>query len=353
MNDTTLISIPDGVNVATLFAEKGRIEKIVTEIEKAARSEVSDVATKAGREAITSLAFKVARSKTTIDEAGKALNAERLALNKEVNDQRNLVTSRLDALRDEIRSPLEQFQAKEEVRKAMHTDAIEAMKFADITEHSTSDEINAALVELSAVELGDDWEEFEEFATDQKVAAKVRLDAALVVAVQREADQAELKALRDAAAEREAQDAARDAARLAEQQAEQKARDDQREVDAAEARRVMAELERASQEKIDAANAQAAEAQSRLDEIASKEREREQAEQEEADRIASEEAAEATRLATKEAEEKAAADKIAADQQVTKEIFEALEKLGATTEVASNITDAIVFGEIPHVGITA
>ncbi|STR94742.1 Uncharacterised protein [Hafnia alvei] len=89
-----------------------------------------DLSTKKGRDAIASMAHKVARSKTYIDNAGKDLVAELKALPKQIDESRRLVRERLDALKDEVRRPLTEWEAEQERIKAeeamnsMHEEAL-------------------------------------------------------------------------------------------------------------------------------------------------------------------------------------------------------------------------------------
>ncbi|MDU4245556.1 MAG: hypothetical protein E7I00_08360, partial [Varibaculum cambriense] len=95
-------------------------------IEKEARSLVPDVSTKKGRDAIASMAHKVARSKTYIDNAGKDLVAELKALPKQIDESRRIVRERLDALKDEVRRPLTEWEAEQERIKAEEAARIKA-----------------------------------------------------------------------------------------------------------------------------------------------------------------------------------------------------------------------------------
>jgi chromosome condensin MukBEF complex kleisin-like MukF subunit len=63
------------------------------------------------------MAHKVARSKTYIDNAGKDLVTELKALPKQIDESRRIVRERLDALKDEVRRPLTEWEQAEESRK--------------------------------------------------------------------------------------------------------------------------------------------------------------------------------------------------------------------------------------------
>ncbi|HFH6599544.1 TPA: hypothetical protein ACF8K8_005653, partial [Klebsiella pneumoniae] len=75
-------------NAMAVFTNNDQLDPIIEAIEKEARSLVPDVTTKKGRDAIASMAHKVARSKTYIDKAGKDLVAELKALPKQIDESR-------------------------------------------------------------------------------------------------------------------------------------------------------------------------------------------------------------------------------------------------------------------------
>ncbi|HCC4816616.1 TPA: hypothetical protein M5M69_005037, partial [Citrobacter freundii] len=79
-----------------------------------------------GRDAIASMAHKVARSKTYIDNAGKDLVAELKALPKQIDESRRIARERLDALKDEVRRPLTEWEAEQERIKAEEAARIKA-----------------------------------------------------------------------------------------------------------------------------------------------------------------------------------------------------------------------------------
>ena len=103
-------------NAMAVFTNNDQLDPLIEAIEKEARSLVPDVTTKKGRDAIASMAHKVARSKTYIDNAGKDLVAELKALPKQIDESRRVVRERLDALKDEVRRPLTEWEAEQERR---------------------------------------------------------------------------------------------------------------------------------------------------------------------------------------------------------------------------------------------
>ncbi|STW71069.1 TolA protein [Klebsiella pneumoniae] len=111
-------------NAMAVFTNNDQLDPLIEAIEKEARSLVPDVTTKKGRDAIASMAHKVARSKTYIDNAGKDLVAELKALPKQIDESRRVVRERLDALKDEVRRPLTEWEAEQERIKAEEADRI-------------------------------------------------------------------------------------------------------------------------------------------------------------------------------------------------------------------------------------
>ena len=309
-------------NAMAVFTNNDQLDPLIEAIEKEARSLVPDVTTKKGRDAIASMAHKVARSKTYIDNAGKDLVAELKALPKQIDESRRVVRERLDALKDEVRSPLTEWEAEQERIKAE-----EAM--------------NALHAEALAMN--------EEF--DRQLAARIESDheMALLMNDAFDREQAEKKA----EAERQRIAREEEIKRLAEEKAKREAAEQaQREIDAAAAREREAILakERAEREQREAVERAEREKQAAI------EAERRKS-QEEADRIRREaEQREHARLA----EEKRKADEQARREADVKhrkavgtEIVKALmANTSLTRDQAIEVLTAVKDGRIPHTGIS-
>lgn len=131
MSEITDLVVIEKKNAMAVFTNNDQLDPLIEAIEKEARSLVPDVTTKKGRDAIASMAHKVARSKTYIDNAGKDLVAELKALPKQIDESRRVARERLDALKDEVRRPLTEWEAEqerikaEEAMNAMHAEALE------------------------------------------------------------------------------------------------------------------------------------------------------------------------------------------------------------------------------------
>ncbi|WP_462199827.1 hypothetical protein [Klebsiella pneumoniae] len=309
-------------NAMAVFTNNDQLDPLIEAIEKEARSLVPDVTTKKGRDAIASMAHKVARSKTYIDNAGKDLVAELEALPKQIDESRRVVRERLDALKDEVRRPLTEWEAEQERIKAE-----EAM----------------LALHVEALAMNEDF--------DRQLAARIESDheMALLMNDAFDREQAEKKA------ETERQRIAREEEikRLAEEKVKREAAEQaQREIDAAAAREREAILakERAEREQREAVE------QAEREKQAAVEAERRKS-QEEADRIRREaEQREQARLA----EEKRKADEQARREADVKhrkavgtEIVKALlANTSLTRDQAIEVLTAVKDGRIPHTGIS-
>ncbi|HFF0179221.1 TolA protein [Klebsiella pneumoniae] len=309
-------------NAMAVFTNNDQLDPLIEAIEKEARSLVPDVTTKKGRDAIASMAHKVARSKTYIDNAGKDLVAELKALPKQIDESRRVVRERLDALKDEVRRPLTEWEAEQERIKAE-----EAM--------------NALHVE--ALAMNEDF--------DRQLAARIESDheIALLMNDAFDREQAEKKA----EAERQRIAREEEIKRQAEAKAKREAAEQaQREIDAAAAREREAILakelaereqreaaERAEREKQAAVEAERRKAQEEADRI------RREAEQREQARLA-EERRKADEQARREADVK---HRKAVGTEIVKAL---LANTSLTRDQAIEVLTAVKDGRIPHTGIS-
>lgn len=309
-------------NAMAVFTNNDQLDPLIEAIEKEARSLVPDVTTKKGRDAIASMAHKVARSKTYIDNAGKDLVAELKALPKQIDESRRVVRERLDALKDEVRRPLTEWEAEQERIKA-----------------------EEAMIALHVEALAMN----EEF--DRQLAARIESDHEMALLMNDAFDREQA----DKAAEAERQRIAHEEEikRQAEEKAKREAAEQaQREINAAAAREREAILakERAEREQREAAERAEREKQAAV------EAERRKA-QEEADRIRREaEQRELARLAEekRKAEEQASRE---ADVKYRKAVgVEVVKALMANTSLtrdqAIEVLTAVKDGRIPHTGIS-
>ena len=321
MSEVTDLVVIEKSSAMAVFTNNEQLDPIIEKIEKEARSLVPDVSTKKGRDAIASMAHKVARSKTYIDNAGKDLVAELKALPKQIDESRRIVRERLDALKDEVRRPLTEWEAEQERIKAEEAARIKADE--DRKKFESDHEIALLMNDTIDRELAEKKAEAER----QRIAHEEELKRQAAEQAKREAE--EKAAAELAAAKKREEDAiaAKAQAELLAKQAK----------------------ERAEQEAKDAA------AKAEAEKKAAIEAEQRKA-QEEADRIKREaEAKEAARLA----EEKRIADEKAKREADVKhrkaigaDIVKSLtENSSITREQAIEVLTALMNGLVPHTNI--
>jgi len=351
--ETQLAIVPPKETAIQVFQAANGLDPYLQQIRAEIDAFVPDVTTKKGRDAIASIAHKVARSKTALDNVGKELVAELKEIPKKIDAERKRMRDTLDAWKDEVRAPLNEWEQAEADRVARHTDRIDWLRNRDdqVAELSAA-EVQGRIADTEAVEIGPEWEEFEAEAHRVKAATLTTLQLALTKRQAYEAEQAELERLRAEAAQREQKDReariAREAAEQAQREAEQRAQAERdaaakREADAkaaAERRELELKLqaEQAEREKL--------EAQQRA----------EQAERDAAERAERAAAAERQRQADEqariEAEAKAREADIAHKTAVLTSIKESFMGAGITEEQAKAIINMIRKGEVPSVSIT-
>jgi colicin import membrane protein len=295
----------------------GGVDTILAKITDEVRKTVIDVSTRAGRDAANSLAYKVARSKTLLDDMGKELVADWKSKAALVDAERKTIRDRLGALKDEVKKPVDEWEQAEADRVAAHLNAIVAIEeLARFDVEPGSAEITGRLDLLRRRDVRD----YQEFAEQADAACKVTIDRLAemqAAAVKREADAAELETLRAEKAERDARDQA---------EAEAKARAERIAKDAEEvAERARVRAEQIEREK-EAAAASAIEQERR--------------------RVAAAQAAEEAAERKRQANAKHRA-------KIHREITLALsEVLTGNADEAAALIEAIAAGRIPHVSIT-
>jgi hypothetical protein len=340
---------------ATIFAPGG-VNDILEKIASEARKTPVDISTKSGRESCAALAYKVARSKTALDKMGKELGETHYKSWKAITAERSRIETELDALRDEVRKPLTDWENAEKARLAGHEAAlaeIEGMGKFDTP--PSADDIKYRLDALICLPPRE-WHEFAKRAADLEQSVIAALNGQYDEASKREAEAAELARLcaEQIAREQKERDEriAAEAAERARLEAEARAKREAEEVAArAEAERQRVERERAAavarSEQAEAARVAAALKAERDAREAAEAAERRQTAAIEAERqrIADLAAADAAEARRREADKKHRA-------KINNEVLAALVSKGASDEVGRAIITAIALGEVPHIKIS-
>lgn len=261
-------------NAPALYVAGG-LQQFIDLVKGEVEGEVPDLKTRKGRERIASLAAKVSKSKTAVEKPGRDYLRRLKEMPKVVEAELRDFVTKMDALRDETRRPLTEWEAAEDARIDRHNDRLNWLKtLTDDLGELSSLHIKGLISEAEGMQLGAHWEEFEAEAANAKDKVLSTLRAALQKREQFEAEQAELARLRREADERaeadrirlaqeqaveaerqrvaREQQAERDAATRREQEMIEQAAAQQRAIEQAEANRIAAE-QRAEQERQDAA----------------------------------------------------------------------------------------------------
>ncbi|MEE8663462.1 MAG: hypothetical protein SOH81_07775 [Acetobacter sp.] len=382
MTEVALLSVKALTPVAVFQTQNG-VEDVVTKLERDVRALELDPTTEKGRKHIKSVAYQVSRSKTALDDMGKLVKEDAMELVKRVDADRRIITERLDALRDEVRKPVTDYEAREEARVDGIRDQIAKIELlGQRLDGLDIETLKASVEEVDRLKAYD----FQEFASRADLAVQQTanaLKAAIIIAEKAESDRIEAERLAAIKAEEERlaaieaqrareEEIARAAAEKARKDAEEKAERERKaiaevlererlaaeraEKEAAdriermrlaaieEERRVEAariKAERATQENMARLQREADERTARL--LAEKEAAEEQAKRERK-RVADEQAA-------KEAEDARRRANKAHRGKINREVLTALLAAGASEDLGKAIIGAILSGAIPHVSI--
>jgi len=343
--EIAIIEIPQEKALDVFTAEKG-LDPYLNLIAEQARSLVPDLTTKKGRDAIASNAYKVRQSKTAMDKAGKALVDKLKEQPKLVDAERKRMREFMDALADEVRGPLDEFEEKEAARVAALKEKVEHLvDMREVHDEANSEQIKASLDCVSSIEIDESYEEFEAEAHREKARTIEALQISYERRKAHEEEQAELARLRAEAAEREQKEReeriAKEAAERAQREAEERAAKAKAEAEA----KAKAEQEAAERREIEL-------------KLAAEKAEREKLEAEERAKNA---AAETEARLKREAEDRAAAEKAAAAKReankkhqakINNEALTGLLTSGITEAQGKEIIKLIATKQVPHIAIT-
>ena len=342
MTTNTQIALYQGVEVEqavymAAFSQENGLQEIINQITQQAKAQAvelsGDISIKKNRTALSSLARTVASAKVSIDDTGKSLVEDAKAKIKIVDNNRKNVRDSLDALRDEIRKPVTEW---EEAKKAEEA-ALEAEKALIKTLSQAIDENGNR---KNSIQLREDFEKISQRIqsdnADLQAAAKDalnQLEQHIQAAEQYEAQQAEIARLE---AEKAAREKAEYEAKIAAEAAEKAKRE-------AEAK-AQAERELAERAKIEAQ--MKAEAAEREKQAMQERMEAEKKAAAEAERMR----IEAEQREIQEAEAKRAQD-IEYKRQINREIYNVMISCEIEETAAKAFLLKLQNGEVPHLKI--
>ena len=243
---------PQETALAVYSAEKG-LEPWLQVIRSKIDGFTPDISSRKGREAIASMAYAVARSKTALDDVGKKLVADLKEVPKKIDAERKRVRDTLDSWQEEVRRPLNEWQAAEDKRVDDHNKGIQIIKdLAVFAETPTAAVVAQAIADLELVALDDSWEEFLPEAAQVKDKSLATLRVLLADRTKHEAELAEIAKFNAEKAERDQQERDAAIARAAVEKAQREAAEAAQAERDATARREQALIDQAAQAKRDA-----------------------------------------------------------------------------------------------------
>lgn len=312
--------------------KEGGTDPIINAIKAEVEKFQPDISTAKSRNEIASIAHKVARSKTFIDNMGKAVKDKYQSIIKPIDAERKKVRDELDALKEQVRKPLTDWE-NEQARIKAEEEALEKY----------NSDWDQAIIDNDIFNRERELKRREEELARQEADRKAKEEADRIES-ERIAHEEQLK--KDAAeqAKRDAEEAARkreEEAIRKQLEAEQAAKKAQEEKEAAELR---AKIEAEEAEKKRLADIQAAKEQAERDKQEALDRQRR--EQEEKER------AEQERLRKIQEEEDRRKADIEHRGSINRGILHALvTRFGLSSQTAKSIIEAIAKGEIENISI--
>lgn len=360
---TELAAVPPKDTALQVFQTANGLDPYLRKIREEIDAFVPDVTTRKGREAIASIAYKVARSKTALDNVGKELVAELKEIPKKVDAERKRMRDLLDAWQEEVRRPLNAWQAAEDDRVDRHQARIQQLRDLVDVETLFAEGIRFKISQAEAVVIDEGFEEFEAEAHQAKAKTLESLRASLAMQEKHEAEQAELERLRAETAAREQKEReeriAREAAERARLEAEHKAQAEREAAQRREQEAKAAADRRELELKLQAEQAERAKAQAEADRVATEQR----AEQErQAAARQAEEAAEQARQDERRRADAAAAENLRQQEaresdkahraSINRAALEAFVAGGMTEQCAKQAITLIAQRKIPNIAIS-
>lgn len=362
---TELIKLPEiSPEKAPAIFGHNSLKQFVDAARAAIINEVPDLSTDKGRKRVASLAAGVSRSKTAVDKAGRLYLKKLKEMTRPIEIELSQFEADMDALRDEVRAPLNEWQAKVDAEEDRLQSGIDQVVASfTLAADATADEIQGALfgLEQEPLTVEDFGHRLEEAETKRTYGITV-LTEALAKRQQYENEQAELVENRRRIAALEEEKKIKEAADLAVANERARVEREQQEKRNADAKRVQdaEDTARRAKQDVDAANQRAEDerlkSQQRQDQAAADARQKVIDEQATKDRIARE---------AREQQERDDADRIANLEHcgtINKAALKALLKVNLSakgqpesfmSEVeAKAIITAIIRGQIPAIAIT-
>lgn len=366
MNEQTqneLIPLKKLENPLQIFNEN-EMDKLVDEIRKKTQDFDPDTSTDKGRREIASMSYKVSTSKTALERLSKELTDGWRTKTKAVDAVRIKMCSDLDALRDEVRKPLTDYENAEKQKLAEFEEDYRRIAAQGTAALEHWQEIVEGGLEKAKI-LVADWECLSDDAELQhkfnlvKEIAINKINLAIEKRTTYDKEQTELKALRDAEVKRQEEEEEKN--RI---QAEKDAQAEQERLKAENDARIEKERAEAAQEALEAAEKEAervAEKVAEEQDLLTQTLEQNKRDADEA-KIQAEKDAEQARADERQkiqdeenkrlADEKRREENKEHQRKINQEAVEGLVKAGIQKPVAQAAIKAIILGDVPHVKLS-
>lgn len=251
----TALAKIDAITVADMFTP-GFMDPILEAVRTEVMAQASklDISTEPNRKALASLAYRVAKSKTFIEQQRKGFVAVEKKRLQTIDAEGTRIWTILEGIQKECRQPLTEWEDAEKNRVKRLEDALSELRQAGPGTIAMFDSLTVEAMEERLREIKadtTDWQEFTALAKGAKVEAVETITGAIERKKKAEADRKELERLRVASAERERQGSIEAAAAAAREQAEREKKAAEERASAAEQRARDAEAE--AQRKAEAA----------------------------------------------------------------------------------------------------
>ncbi len=135
----------------TIYVKDG-LKRFLDMTRAQVEGEVPDLSTRKGRDRIASLAATVSKSKTAVEKPGRDYLRRLKAMPKTVEEELRIFVTEMDALRDKVRQPLNEYEAAEVARKDAIEDAVQGIiDLSTVIEDATSADIEQQRANLQAL----------------------------------------------------------------------------------------------------------------------------------------------------------------------------------------------------------
>ena len=170
MSEDLLTTAPASALAA--FAEPNGLDPFIDAVRKIVSEFEHDLSTATGRKKTASLAAKVSSFKVSMDEMGKSLTEDWKQKSKVVDQVRKKMRDELDAVRDEARRPLTEWEDKEKARVARiraKIEEISSLASEVIGENLTVTALESRLFSAMDYAIDDSFEEFKLEAVETRL----------------------------------------------------------------------------------------------------------------------------------------------------------------------------------------